>query len=76
MSRPLTYARWTNHKLAWLRECYPVMTRAELAVEFSPHPIGSIMRMAQVMNLRKRDWKAICAAHKPVFNLHSGRVMA
>lgn len=69
MTRPTKYARWTNHKLARLRECYPVMTRAQLEQEFAPHPISSIIWAARGMKLSKqrRDWKAVAAAHVPVF---------
>ena len=66
MTRPAKYARWTNHKMLRLRQCYPVMTREELAREFAPHPISSIMAMAYTMRLRKRCWKTICAKHKPI----------
>ena len=65
MSRPLTYAHWTTRKLARLRECFPIMSSEDLAREFAPHPIGSIMWMARGMKLRKaRCWRTICAQYK------------
>jgi hypothetical protein len=75
MSRPMTYAHWTTRKLARLRECSPTMSAEDLAREFAPHPIGSIMHMARGMKLRKtRDWRTICAQHKSTV-FRDGRYM-
>lgn len=62
-----TYTHWTTHEMKRLRECYSGMTRAELAIEFAPHPISSILFMARSLKLRKRRrWMTICSLHKPV----------
>ena len=70
MKRPKKYGQWTTHKLARLRECYAEMSCDDLAKEFSPHPIKSIQTTAYKMGLRRpprqRDWKTICAQHKPM----------
>ena len=58
---------WTNRKLARLKECYAVMTRAQLLEEFAPHSMPSIKAAARKLNISKRkDWQAIARNHVPV----------
>jgi hypothetical protein len=59
------YYHWTNREVERLDACYPAMSRAELIVQFAPHPWTSIYSMARRRKLRMRcrDWKAIAAAH-------------
>lgn len=73
MSRPSKYTRWTTPKIARLRECYPVMAREELAREFAPHPIYSVIAMAKRLGIRKQNrWKVACAQHIAVFSFGRG----
>jgi hypothetical protein len=71
MSRP--YIPWTAGELSRLRRFYPIMPRERLAREFHPHSIGSIIRMASAMKVRKkRCWRAIVSAYTPV--IFAGRM--
>lgn len=71
-------AQWTTRKLARLRECYAVMTSAQLLAEFAPHTYPSIKTAAHKLRLRRRkDWMAIARAHVPVltFGQRAGEVV-
>jgi hypothetical protein len=63
---------WTTRQLKRLAECYAVMPLAELERELAPHSAASIRAMASAMGIKRsvgmRDWKAIAAAHVPVFS--------
>ena len=75
MIRRKKYVQWTNRQICRLRECYPKMSNEELAKEFAPRSIPSIQGAAYKMGLRRpsrRDWKTICARHKPVILRWSG----
>lgn len=65
---------WTNRKLARLKECYAVMTRAQLLAEFAPHTLPSIKAAARKLKISKRrDWATIARNHVPlVFAPKSG----
>jgi hypothetical protein len=68
----MQYEPWTTHQLAWLQENYPRASREDVERRLAPHSWGSIEQKAWDLGLRRRaeirDWKAICAAHKPVFD--------
>ncbi len=61
------YNRWTYRQLTLLRKSYPTATREKLAVEFAPHTIDSIRKMASQLKIRKRRyWLTVAAAHTPI----------
>lgn len=63
---------WTNQQIALLKERYATAPRAELERELAPHSWNSICSTAKRLGVRRpqreRDWKAICDAHRPIFD--------
>lgn len=68
MSGPIP---WTSFEIRRLRESFADLNDLEIASLIPRHSLMAIQSMAKRLNIRrkKRDWKAICAAHKPAFNL-------
>jgi hypothetical protein len=59
---------WTTDELRRLKECYSVMSHDELVKEFPNRTSGAIRVAANKLGVRsniRRDWIAICNAHKP-----------
>jgi hypothetical protein len=74
MTFPNKHAPWTPAELKRLRECYPIMTLEKLGEELPRHSASSIVNRVKRLKLRKgRDWKAICANHKPVVLRFGGK---
>lgn len=71
---PKKYAHWTSTELERLRKLYPVLTREQLLAAFHPHPIRSILVMANKIGARRRSrsWLQRCAQHVPTMNLLTG----
>lgn len=64
---PRSYNPWTSAALLRLRKFYPTMTREKLAVEFAPHDLDAIKRMASRLKVRRRGkWQMIAETYTPV----------
>ena len=67
----MKYVAWTNHEIRRLREQYGKVTPAELTLMLPRHSLNAIQTMARRLHVGYRrpvrDWRAICAAHKPTF---------
>lgn len=61
------YIKWSRGDLKKLFEMYPTSSNTDLQREFAGRSMTSIISMANNMGARRRrNWKAIAAAHEPV----------
>lgn len=63
----MKYMKWSRDDLKKLEQLYSVTSNEDLQAAFPQRSLSSILGMANNLGLiRRRDWKAIAAAHTPV----------
>jgi hypothetical protein len=62
------WTAWKATEINLLRELYPHLSGRDLSSAFPRHTLVAIRKRAEAegLTLKKRDWTAICAAHKPM----------